>query len=176
MNTYPLNRGERVPLVACFAALCLGAAAMAADPPSRGPLQPMPRVPEALSAKDQATRPGDPIDPKTLPSALRERVMKHAALSAKVRGAAVTIAEARAVTWNDGAMGCGAPGGIYTQALVPGYWLRVRAGNRELTYHTDQGRTFVLCESGSPKKMRPVPKYPGDPVTGPKKPPTQPNR
>jgi hypothetical protein len=134
-------------------------------------MKPVARVPESLPASAAASRPGDPVAPDTLPVALRASVGKHAALIAKVRGAAVRIVEARAVTWSDGAMGCGEPGGVYTQAQVAGYWLLVRAGQQELTYHTDNRAAFVLCADGHPPKLMRKPTHPGDPVTGPKKQP-----
>jgi hypothetical protein len=37
------------------------------------------------------------------------------------------VVQAEAVTWPDGALGCPEPGIVYTQALVPGYWVVVEA-------------------------------------------------
>jgi hypothetical protein len=53
-----------------------------------------------------------------------------------------------AVTWPDGSLGCPQPGVNYTMALVPGYRIRVRAGERVLDYHASQRGYFVLCPGG----------------------------
>ena len=52
-------------------------------------------------------------------------------------------------TWRDGSLGCPAPGMVYTQALVPGWHLVLKAGDRELDYRlTDRAGAFLLCEAG----------------------------
>ncbi|MEJ7720727.1 MAG: hypothetical protein WKF58_09900 [Ilumatobacteraceae bacterium] len=39
------------------------------------------------------------------------------------------------VTWRDGSLGCPKQGELYTQALVPGRRVILRAGGSELAYH-----------------------------------------
>jgi hypothetical protein len=51
-------------------------------------------------------------------------------------------------------MGCPEPGGVYTQAIVPGYLIELEAGGRRLTYHTDRQGTIVLCDGGRPSPVR----------------------
>jgi hypothetical protein len=50
---------------------------------------------------------------------------------------------AREVTWRDGALGCPEPDMMYTQALVPGYYIRLRAGKEAYAYHAGRdGQPF----------------------------------
>jgi hypothetical protein len=71
--------------------------------------------------------------------------------AAKVTGLAATelkIESAEQVTWSDGSLGCPQPGMNYTMALVPGYRIRIRAGERLLDYHASMRGSFVLCPAG----------------------------
>jgi hypothetical protein len=52
-------------------------------------------------------------------------------------------------TWSDGSLGCPRPGEFYTQALVPGWQVVVRAGERELDYRLSDRGHFILCEQES---------------------------
>src|SRR6267142_112629 len=42
------------------------------------------------------------------------------------------VVSAEPVTWTDGSIGCPQPGRQYTQALVPGFRIRIRAGTEIL--------------------------------------------
>lgn len=57
----------------------------------------------------------------------------------------VRVLEAAAVTWSDGSLGCPEPNRYYTQALVPGYRVRIDAGGRSLVYHANARGSWVLC-------------------------------
>ncbi len=59
--------------------------------------------------------------------------------------AAVEVVSAEQVTWSDGSLGCPAPGMQYTQALVPGYRVILRAGGQLLKYHAAANGSPVLC-------------------------------
>ncbi|MFI4928779.1 MAG: hypothetical protein ACHP83_00970 [Burkholderiales bacterium] len=53
------------------------------------------------------------------------------------------VASAEAVTWSNGAIGCPTPGRMYTQALVPGFRIRIEAAAQVLEYHASQrGKPF----------------------------------
>lgn len=58
----------------------------------------------------------------------------------------VEVVSAREVTWNDGSLGCPKPGQFYTQALVPGLQVVVRAGVTEYDYRFGRGDRPKLCE------------------------------
>ena len=55
---------------------------------------------------------------------------------------------ADAVTWSDGSLGCPQPGMAYTQALVPGYRVRLRGPAGEMDYHASARGGLVLCPPG----------------------------
>lgn len=60
----------------------------------------------------------------------------------------LVIVKSLRVTWPDGSLGCPEPGMSYTQALVPGWQLVIRAGERTFDYRAaDRGR-FMLCPPG----------------------------
>jgi hypothetical protein len=50
------------------------------------------------------------------------------------------------VTWPDGALGCPEPGRLYTQALVPGWRVRIgAAGLAPLQYHLSARGAWLHC-------------------------------
>jgi|GEM_PF-2541038 len=57
----------------------------------------------------------------------------------------VTVVAVTPVTWPDSALGCPSPGEMYTQALVPGYEIRLSAGNRTAVYHTNRGKSGAIA-------------------------------
>ncbi len=59
--------------------------------------------------------------------------------------AAIEVVRAEAVIWPDGALGCAEPGGIYTQAEVPGYWVEVEAAGNRLDYRVPSEGFPILC-------------------------------
>lgn len=66
----------------------------------------------------------------------------------------ITIAEARRVTWRNGSLGCPEEGGMYTQALVEGFYIRLKAGEREYAYHAGRdGQPFHCPEARSQPPM-----------------------
>jgi hypothetical protein len=62
--------------------------------------------------------------------------------------AALQVASAERVTWGDGSLGCPQPDRMYTQALVPGYRVRIRAGGEVLDYHASMAGVPALCPGG----------------------------
>ena len=61
---------------------------------------------------------------------------------------ALQVLSATAVTWRDGSLGCPQPGMVYTQALVPGYRVRIRAAGGDLDYHAAQRGAVTHCPDG----------------------------
>lgn len=55
------------------------------------------------------------------------------------------VRSAEAVTWSDGSLGCPQPGMMYTQALVPGYRVRIDAGGKVLDYHAGRNGPPTFC-------------------------------
>ena len=68
---------------------------------------------------------------------------------------AIELVRAEAVTWPDGSLGCPKPGMAYTQALVPGYRIRLRAKGAVLDYHASDRGKLVLCPPGQSAKPLP---------------------
>ena len=60
--------------------------------------------------------------------------------------AGLEVVTARAMTWPNGALGCPKPGAMYTQALVDGYQVVVKAGGTTYDYRFGSTATPRLCE------------------------------
>jgi hypothetical protein len=60
---------------------------------------------------------------------------------------AVALVSAQAVVWRDGSLGCPQPGMSYTQALVNGFRVQLRAGVASFDYHASQRGGMLLCPS-----------------------------
>ena len=54
------------------------------------------------------------------------------------------------VTWRDGSLGCPKPGMMYTQALVDGYRIVLRAAGEEVAYHGANGQAPFRCDNPNP--------------------------
>jgi hypothetical protein len=76
---------------------------------------------------------------------LTDAVLDDAARRTGLAKSALLIENAVDVIWPDGSLGCPQPGTMYTQALVPGLRIRVRAGDDLLDYHASRRGSFVLC-------------------------------
>jgi hypothetical protein len=74
---------------------------------------------------------------------------------------AIEIVTKEAVEWPNGAMGCPAPGAVYTQAIVPGFRMVLEVDGERYEYHTDRQQRFLLCEGGEPQ-FPAIPIDPGD--------------
>lgn len=83
-----------------------------------------------------------------VPATILEAIREDAAAVASADPGDVEVVTAKAVTWNDGSLGCPEPGMMYTQALVDGYQVIVRAGDEELDYRVGTNGTFRICEDG----------------------------
>jgi len=62
-----------------------------------------------------------------------------------LNASALQVISSEAVTWPDGSLGCPQPGVMYTMAPVPGYRVRIQAGNTVLDYHASQRGYLVYC-------------------------------
>jgi len=69
----------------------------------------------------------------------------------------ITVLRSVEVTWPDGSLGCPKEDMMYTQALVEGVLIVLRAGSREYEYHSGKGRPPFYCESpGKPLAKSPA--------------------
>jgi hypothetical protein len=80
----------------------------------------------------------------TLQSATEDALTDAARRTGRKR-TELEVLSAEAVTWSDGSLGCPQPGMMYTQALVPGFRIRVRAGTETLDYHAGRRGAPTLC-------------------------------
>lgn len=58
---------------------------------------------------------------------------------------AIAVDGVHAVIWPDGSIGCPQPGMAYTQALVEGALIELRAAGAPYSYHSAGGRPAFLC-------------------------------
>ncbi|MCL4263290.1 MAG: hypothetical protein KJ069_08745 [Anaerolineae bacterium] len=103
----------------------------------------------------QLTPPGTAVatTPQVIPApgipdplvALVSQVSQDLAQRLTIDVSQVTLVEAIAVDWSDSSLGCPQPGMSYLMVITPGYQITLVAQGEEYTYHTDQGRYFVLC-------------------------------
>jgi hypothetical protein len=58
----------------------------------------------------------------------------------------IEVVAVEEVTWRNGSRGCAEPGMMYTQALIDGSRITLRAGGRTYEYHSGGSRPPALCE------------------------------
>ena len=104
--------------------------------------EPRTRLPERV------TLPAPEGERSMPPEALLSRVLADAATRSGLAVAELVVAEAWRKVWSDGSLGCPKPGEYYTQALVPGWHVLVRAGAEMLDYRLTERGYFALCEPG----------------------------
>jgi len=75
-----------------------------------------------------------PLTPATLEALVQSALAQAEKLSGRPPSG-ISVIDAAAVDWPDGSGGCPQPGMGYTQAVVPGYRIRIRAGTQVLNYH-----------------------------------------
>jgi hypothetical protein len=74
-----------------------------------------------------------------------EAVLADASKRTGLEVGKLAVIESIAVTWPDGSLGCPEPGMNYTMALVPGYRIRIQAGELLLNYHASARGYWVFC-------------------------------
>jgi hypothetical protein len=134
----------RYVLTACISALLAGCAAPGASP-ALSPAQFATLVPSPTGAELPAETPPLVTD---IPASLLDAMLQQASDLSSMPVSELTIERAEAVTWNDGSLGCPEPGMMYTQALVDGYWVVIRAGEAVYDFR-GSGTRFRLCTGGA---------------------------
>lgn len=148
---------RRVIAVGCGVALVAGTQSSCAnDSPVAAA-----RDPADLRRAD-APRPVERVPPAPLqvageaPAEILARVRADASGRAGVRSDETQVLRDQSVTWNDGSLGCPRPGEIYTQALVPGYWIVLLAAGHEYDYRVNSQGMFRLCDNALPVAPSPA--------------------
>ena len=101
----------------------------------------------SLGSADPSGEPAATGGSVALPASITDPIVADAAARLGVDPTAVTIVDAHAETWSDGALGCPEPGMLYTQALVDGYQVIVEANSTRLDYRGSGPGQFRLCEN-----------------------------
>jgi hypothetical protein len=111
--------------------------------PSRKPipLDPAPRADVPVVSQGEV--------PKELLDKLRANLVQQK----RVNASAIKVVSAESVIWPDGALGCGRPGEMVTQATVPGYRVELEADGQRYAYHAAERGFFRLCESPRGKAL-----------------------
>lgn len=74
------------------------------------------------------------------------RAVDDLAATLDVDAGEVEVVAVEEVTWRDGSRGCAQPGMAYTQALIDGSRITLRAGGRTYEYHAGGSQPPALCE------------------------------
>lgn len=101
--------------------------------------------------------PGSPVAATGLESVIAAAT-RDATARLAVDPAQIVVLRAEQVTWSDGSLGCPAPGMQYTQALVPGYRIQLRAAGETLDYHAAANGRVAWCPPG--QALEPVAREP----------------
>ena len=126
-----LRRAALAVLVALACSACSGPVNAGAG--EAGPILGSPRLTQAAS------------NPVTMDALVRAALADAAKVSGRPTSA-LKVIDAAEVVWPDGSGGCPQPDVAYTQALVPGYRIRIQAGKQVLNYHATRHSTApVLC-------------------------------
>ena len=83
-----------------------------------------------------------------VPEVILSPILSEAAKLANVPPEQLVIVRAEAVVWNDGSLGCPEPGMQYTQALINGYWVIIKAAGQTYDFRVGGAGSFRLCPQG----------------------------
>lgn len=109
------------------------------DRADRAPSQPPERIPGDIAPGATGGVTGE------VPDEFLEPVIADAAELSGVDPADTRVVTAQEMMWPDGSLGCAEPGMMYTQAIVPGYWVIIEAGGDGYDYRLDDQGRFRLC-------------------------------
>jgi hypothetical protein len=82
-----------------------------------------------------------------IPQAVLEDMLQQVSDVSSVPISNVAVESQEAVTWPDGSLGCPEPDIMYTQVLVEGYRVVIRAGGKTYDFR-GSGSEFRLCRGG----------------------------
>lgn len=143
-------------MAAAFATLRLATPGGRDNPPVRKFVLP---AAIAASLAGCGTTPAQPtMQPAAHPSpheSLVEAARADAARRSGLPAREMKVVALESVTWRDGSLGCPRPGMGYTQALVPGYRIRLQVGREVWDYHASERGGIALCPPG--QAQDPVP-------------------
>ena len=101
-------------------------------------------TPQAVEGSTPVEMPAPGVpDPTTQ---LVQRLKIDLAAQINVDISQIESVKVEAVTWPDSSLGCPQPGMMYSQILVDGYRVTLKANAAEFDYHTQGTEEFVLCK------------------------------
>ena len=103
----------------------------------------------ACAAQPQRPMNAPPVD-KVLQAARADAAQRSGLPEAQLKVVAM-----ESVTWSDGSLGCPRKGLLYTQALVPGYRVKLQVGKDVWDYHASERGGVVLCPAGQSQQPGP---------------------
>lgn len=120
-----------------------------ATPVTREPALRVVPVTPTIKVLEEETVPVPTIpDPShSSPEGLVAEAIDDLAQRLNVAAEAIEVVRVEEVTWRDGSLGCPQPGMAYTQALVNGMRMELRAGGQIYHYHSGGGRPPFLCKN-----------------------------
>lgn len=86
------------------------------------------------------------LNDSEMPAELLNKIIDDLAEKIAANGADIKVLRAESVVWNDGSLGCGQPGEMYTQALVHGYRVILEHDGQPFDYRATEKGYFMLCE------------------------------
>ncbi len=96
-----------------------------------------------------AVSPGaDPTGkPVVLPKSVLDPILADAAQRSGVAVGQLVVETALSITWSDSSLGCAEPGQAYTQVVLEGYRVSIKAGATTYDYRGAGMSGFKLCRS-----------------------------
>ena len=101
---------------------------------------------EPAKETDVSSSPPPSASPSASPSGPAGQAVADLAQRLGVDVTSVEVVSQEAVTWRDGSLGCAKPGFSYTQSLVEGSRITLRAGGESYEYHSGGSREPFWCE------------------------------
>ncbi len=101
-----------------------------------------PTSPQRAPSTEAATGSGE------VPPQLLMLFQDDLARRALVKPETITVVSATEQQWPNGGLGCPEPGQMYTQVIIPGYRVLLKAGNETYAYHSDARGHFIVCTGG----------------------------
>jgi len=131
------RREAGLSLAICVGALAVGACGSGAETPLPGSNSKQP-----LEASLPATGVTGEV-----PSDLLDAIIEDLARKENLPREEIEVERAESVIWPNGALGCPTPGEMYTQALVPGYWVVLRHAGEQYDYRASSRGSFRHCSN-----------------------------
>jgi Zn-dependent M28 family amino/carboxypeptidase len=99
-------------------------------------------LPERVPETGDATVIGE------VPAKVLDTVKADLAKRTGAKAEAMSVIRSEELVFSDGSLGCGRPGKMSTQALVPGYRVVLALAGKQYDYRVTRQGAFTLCEQG----------------------------